>query len=124
MATLVNTGKEVKKLNNKLINILSSPYVKYTFIIYIVYRLIYINSTSEWYLKLLNSNTVKIIYALSVAYSACFDPVYAIALTTYIIICIQELNIRKATKNITANTTINTTTYTTTNNLVPETLIT
>ncbi len=119
METLANTGKEVKKLNNKFINILSSPYLKYTFIIYIVYRLIYINSTSEWYLKLLNSNTVKIIYALLVAYSACFDPVYAIALTTYIIICIQELNIRKATKNITANTTINTTTH----NLVTDKII-
>ncbi len=113
METLANTCKEVKKLNNKFINILGSPYVKYTFLLYIVYRLIYINNTSEWYLELLNSNTVKIIYALLVAYSACFDPVYAIALTTYIIICIQELNIRKATKNITANTT--------TNNLVSET---
>ena len=117
MATLASSGKEVKKINNKFINILRSPYVRYTFLIYIVFRLIYINSTSEWYLELLNSNNVKIIYALLVAYSACFDPVYSIALTTYIIICIQELNIRKATKHITANTTTNTTT----NNLVSET---
>ena len=53
-----------------------------------------------WYLELFNYTSVKVVYALLIAYSACFDPVYAIALTTFIIICIQELYSRKANQAI------------------------
>jgi hypothetical protein len=92
--------KTVNKLNNRFIDILENPFIKYGFLIFIVIRIMFIDRMEEWYLELFNYTSVKIIYALLVAYSACFDPVYAIALTTLIIICIQELYSRKAGKNI------------------------
>lgn len=95
--------KVVNKLNNKFIDILDNPYIKYGFLIVIVIRIIFIDHMEEWYLNLLDHTSVKIIYALLVAYSACFDPVYAVALTTFIIICIQELYSRKAAKAVESN---------------------
>jgi hypothetical protein len=88
--------KAINKTNNKVVDILENPFVKYGFLIFIVIRIIFIDSIEMWYLELFNNTSVKIIYALLVAYSACFDPVYAIALTTFIIIGIQELYSRKA----------------------------
>ena len=88
--------KSVSKLNNKFVDILENPFVKYGFLILIVIRIIFINTVETWYLELFNYTSIKIVYALLIAYSACFDPVYAIALTTFIIICIQELYSRKA----------------------------
>jgi len=92
--------KSVIKANNKLIDILENPFIKYGFLIFIVIRIIFIDKMEMWYLELFNYTSVKVIYALLVAYSACFDPVYAIALTTFIIISIQELYSRKAKGNV------------------------
>jgi hypothetical protein len=74
--------KSVDKLNNKFVDILENPFVKYGFLIFIVIRIIFINQMGTWYLELFNYTSVKVIYALLIAYSACFDPVYAVALTT------------------------------------------
>jgi hypothetical protein len=92
--------KELQKANNKLVNILENPFIKYGFLIFIVIRIIFIDKMDMWYLELFNNTSIKIVYALLVAYSACFDPVYAIALTTFIIIGIQELYSRKAKGNV------------------------
>jgi len=106
--TYNSTSKIVNKANIKVINTLSNPYIKYIFLIIIILQIIYIDKISVQLLEVFNYGIVKIIYALLIAYSACFDPVYAIALTTLIIICIQELYLRNAKKNIIRNTYLNT----------------
>ena len=103
MSSSINLDQNIKsvdKLNNKFIDILENPFVKYGFLIFIVIRIIFINQMETWYLELFNYTSVKVVYALLIAYSACFDPVYAVALTTFIIICIQELYGRKANQAI------------------------
>lgn len=92
--------KDVSKINKNVIGLLENPFVKYGFLIFIVIRIIFIDRMEEWYLNLFNYTSFKVIYALLVAYSACFDPVYAIALATFIIICIQELYLRKAKNTV------------------------
>ena len=98
--------KSVSKLNNKFVDILENPFVKYGFLIFVVIRIIFINTVETWYLELFNYTSIKIVYALLIAYSACFDPVYAIALTTFIIICIQELYSRKAHQAISTQASV------------------
>jgi hypothetical protein len=83
-------------LNTKLINFFELPVVKYGFLILVVLRIISISYTSEFYLLSFESMWVKVLFALLISYSACFDPVYAIALTTLLIISIQELHRRKS----------------------------
>jgi hypothetical protein len=56
------------------------------------------------YLEMFDNMAFKIMYALLVAYSACFDPIYSIALTTFVIIAIQELYSRRAAKNMSTAT--------------------
>jgi hypothetical protein len=92
--------KSIEKVNNKFIDILDNPFVKYGFLIFVVLRIIFINEIEDYYLNLFNYPIVRIIYALLIAYSACFDPVYAVALTTLIIITIQELYARQAKKGL------------------------
>jgi len=92
--------KAIEKANTKVVGLLENPFVKYGFLIFIVIRIIFIDRMEDWYLELFNNTYVKIIYALLVAYSACFDPVYAISLATFIIICIQETYMRKAKKAV------------------------
>jgi hypothetical protein len=99
--------KTVNKFNNKFVDILENPFIKYGFLIFIVLRIIFINTMETWYLVLFNYTSVKIVYALLIAYSACFDPVYAIALTTFIIICIQELYSRNAQQAISTQVNVN-----------------
>lgn len=99
--------KTVAKLNSKFVDILENPFVKYGFLIIVVILIIFIDTMQPWYLKLFNYTSIKIFYALLVAYSACFDPVYAIALTTYIIICIQELYSRNAHQAISTQASVN-----------------
>jgi hypothetical protein len=70
---------------------------------------------SDSTLYFLNKPIVKIGYALLVAYSACFDPVYAVALTTLIIITMQELYRRTASRASTASTASAASTKTLTN---------
>lgn len=91
---------EVNKINNKVVGILENPFIKYGFLIFIALRIYFIDRMQEWYLDLFTYTSVKVIYALLVAYSACFDPVYAIALTTFIVICIQEAYNRKRKYNV------------------------
>ena len=95
--------KDITKLNNNVVGLLENPFVKYGFLIFIVIRIIFIDRMEDWYLNLFSYTSFKVIYALLVAYSACFDPVYAIALATFIIICIQEIYMRNAKKAVVAS---------------------
>ena len=94
--TVDTTLKTIEKTNKSVIDLLENPFVKYGFLIFIVLRIIFIDSLGEYYLELLDQTWVKVLYAFVVAYSACFDPVYAIALATFIIIALQELYSRRA----------------------------
>lgn len=104
MSTSSNVMKIMEKANSKVITIFLNPVVKYTFLIILVLGIIFMNKMSNAYLELFDMMGFKVIYALLVAYSACFDPIYAIALTTFIIIAIQELYSRRAAKNMTVAT--------------------
>lgn len=97
--------KTVEKANNKFLEFFDNPFVKYGFLIFVIIRIIFINKIDDYYLNYFNYPSVKIIYALLIAYSACFDPVYAVALTTLIIITIQELYSRQATNGLIKATT-------------------
>ena len=46
--------------------------------------------------KVFDNTMFKIIYALFIAYTVCIDPIYAILLTTFMIMVIQELHLRKS----------------------------
>jgi hypothetical protein len=92
--------KTVEKVNNKFLEFFDNRFVKYGFLIFAVIRIIFISDMEDYYLNLFNYPIVKIIYALLIAYSACFDPVYAVALTTLIIITIQELYARQAKRGL------------------------
>jgi hypothetical protein len=92
--------KTIEKTNSKVIDFLDNPYVKYGFLIFVVIKIIFISEMDDYYINLFNYPNVRIIYALLIAYSACFDPVYAVALTTLIIITIQELYSRQAKRGL------------------------
>lgn len=101
--------KTVEKANTKFLDILDNRFVKYGFLIFVVLRILFIEDMDDYYLNLFNYPIVKILYALIIAYSACFDPIYAVALTTLIIISIQELYSRQANKAVTTNAAITST---------------
>ncbi len=86
----------LNKLNNRLIEDLENPIIKYGFLILVVIKIMLIDYIPTSYLKIYNNIIVKVIYAFVIAYCACFDPIYAIALTTLIIISLQELYSRRA----------------------------
>jgi hypothetical protein len=104
MSDIKQGVKIVEKANNKFVDFLNNPFIKYGFLIFVVLRIIFISDIEDYYLHLFNHPVVKIIYALLIAYSACFDPVYAIALTTLIIINIQEFYRRQAKQQLTTST--------------------
>jgi hypothetical protein len=106
MSTANNVIKMMDKLNTNIIKFFLNPIVKYTFLIVIVIGIIFMNKMSMTYLEMFDNMAFKIMYALLVAYSACFDPIYAIALTTFVIIAIQELYSRRATKNMVSATSV------------------
>jgi len=91
--TLLNT---VSKYNDSLILFLLNPTIKYSFLIIIVIQIIFIDKFSIEFLKIFNNTIFKIIFAFLIAYYACFDPIYSIALTTLMIIAIQELHSRNS----------------------------
>lgn len=95
-----DTIKTVEKTNNIVVKFFRNPIIKYGFLILAVFRIIFINSIDDSYLNLLNNTWVKVIYGLLIAYAACFDPIYAIILTTLLVISIQELYSRQAKRAI------------------------
>ena len=91
----------ITKSNNSLITFLESPVVKYSILIIVTILIIVIDKIDINYLEIFENDMFKLIYSLIIVYTACFDPIYAIVLTTFIIIAIQELHTRKATIGIT-----------------------
>lgn len=98
MSTILSN---ITKSNNSLITFLESPVVKYSILIIVTILIIVIDKIDINYLEIFENDMFKLIYSLIIVYTACFDPIYAIVLTTFIIIAIQELHTRKATIGIT-----------------------
>jgi len=93
MSSTMNT---LTRWNNRLIEDLENPIIKYGFLIIVVIKIMAIDYIPTEYLELYDNITVKVIYAFLIAYFACFDPIYSIVLTTLIIISLQELYSRRA----------------------------
>ena len=96
MPSIVN---KINNSNDNFISFLENPVIKYSVLIFFTLLMIFIEKIDTQYLEVFDSDIVKIIYALVVAYTACFDPIYAIILTTFAIIAIQDLHSRR-TKNV------------------------
>jgi hypothetical protein len=88
----------VNKVNKDIINVLERPLIRYPFLIFVIIQIIIIDKFPTSYLEHFDSLWFKIIMAFLIVYYACFDPVYSIALTTLIIVGIQELHRRRASK--------------------------
>lgn len=98
MSTMLSN---ISKSNNNFIAFLENPVVKYSFLILLTLLIIVIDKINIHYLELFDNDMFKLIYTLLIVYTACFDPIYAIIMTTFIIMVIQELHTRKATIIIT-----------------------
>lgn len=85
------------KLNDLMVKFLTKPVVKYGFLALAVFQILVIDKLPLEYLETFDMLLFKVIIAFLVAYSACFDPIYAITLTTLLIVSIQEVHSRRAT---------------------------
>ena len=93
-----SVSSSINKSNTKFISFLEEPIIKYSVLILITLLIIFIEKIDTNVLEVFDLCIFKIIYALLIAYTACFDPIYAIILTTFLIMAIQELHTRR-TKN-------------------------
>jgi len=91
-------SSSINKSNTKFISFLEEPVIKYSVLILITLLIIFIDKIDTTVLEVFDLCIFKIVYALLIAYTACFDPIYAIILTTFLIMAIQELHTRR-TKN-------------------------
>uniref|UniRef100_A0A6C0F353 Uncharacterized protein n=1 Tax=viral metagenome TaxID=1070528 RepID=A0A6C0F353_9ZZZZ len=98
--------KELINLNDMIVNLMENSIVKYIYLIYVIIRILSIQYVSTSFLENYDTYIIKIVYALLIAYFACFDPVYSIAFTTLIIISLQELYNRRGTHNLQASTKV------------------
>ena len=87
----------IVNLNNGIISILENATIKYTFSILLTVVILCIDKIHLKYIKVFDNTVFKIIYSLFIAYTVCIDPIYAIFLTTFMIMVIQELHLRKST---------------------------
>ena len=98
-----SVSSSINKSNTKFISFLEEPVVKYTVLIIITLLIIFIEKIDTSVLEVFDLSIFKIIYALLIAYTACFDPIYAIILTTFLIMAIQELHNRRTKNAITTH---------------------
>ena len=86
----------ISKSNDKFISTLENPVIKYSVLIFITILIILIEKIDTEYLEVFDLDIFKVVYALLIAYTACFDPIYAIILTTFMIMAIQEVHKRRS----------------------------
>ena len=87
--------KTITNLDNYISNSLKNPYIKYSIIALLVFFTISIKTISTNILETINNKLVLLVLALLVIYLVYIDMVLALALTLFIIVCIQEYNSRK-----------------------------
>jgi hypothetical protein len=90
-----SVSSSMYKSNTKFISFLEEPVIKYSVLILITLLIIFIEKIDTSVLEVFDLSIFKIVYALLIAYTACFDPIYAILLTTFLIMAIQELHSRR-----------------------------
>ena len=90
----------INKSNNNFISFLENPIIKYSILILITVLILLIEKINTNYLDIFDIDMFKIIYAFFIAYTACFDPIYAIILTTFMIMAIQELHNRRSINSL------------------------
>jgi hypothetical protein len=117
-------SSSINKSNTKFISFLEEPIIKYSVLILITVLIIFIEKIDTKVLEVFDVYIFKIVYALLIAYTACFDPIYAIILTTFLIMAIQELHNRKTklaikTHKLTKNSVNNTNTSNVKQTLIP-----
>jgi hypothetical protein len=96
-------SSSINKSNTKFISFLEEPIIKYSVLILITLLIIFIEKIDTKVLEVFDLCIFKIVYALLIAYTACFDPIYAIILTTFLIMAIQELHNRRTKNAITTH---------------------
>lgn len=98
--------KTINNLDNYISNSLKNPYVKYSILALLVFFTISIKSISTNKLETINNKLVLLVLALCVIYLVYIDMVLALALTLFIIVCIQEYNTRKTILHLNNNNDI------------------
>ena len=88
---------KIASMNKSLINILEKPVVRYSILTLMALHIILLSWHTEAQLAILDNMMVRLLIALLIAWTACFDPVYSVALATVLILSIQELHRRRAT---------------------------
>ena len=78
--------KLLKNMNDSVINVLENTTFKYVVLILIAVHILFLDLVPTHMLELFDTTPVKILMALLIVYTACFDPLYAIAFTTLLII--------------------------------------
>ena len=91
-----SSANKFSKFNDSIIKVLEKPIIKYGSLIVIISHIIAIKQLSTSYLEIFDINYFKLIYAFIIVYYSCFDPIYSIALTSLMIISIQELHSRNS----------------------------
>jgi hypothetical protein len=94
---MVSVVNKISSSNENFISFLENPLVKYSILIFVVLLIILIEKIDTKYLDIFDLDIFKVVYALLIAYTACFDPIYAIILTTFMIMAIQEVHSRRST---------------------------
>lgn len=97
---MVQIINKISSSNETFISFLENPIVKYSILIFVVLLIILIEKIDTKYLDIFDLDIFKVVYALLIAYTACFDPIYAIILTTFMIMAIQEVHSRRSTNAI------------------------
>ena len=123
-----SVSSSINKSNTKFISFLEEPIIKYTVLIFITLLIIFIEKIDTSVLEVFDLCIFKIVYSLLIAYTACFDPIYAIILTTFLIMAIQELHNRKtklaiSTHKLAEKKTTNSNPNTNTNSNMKQTFI-
>ena len=93
---MVSVVNKISSSNENFISFLENPLVKYSILIFVVLLIILIEKIDTKYLDIFDLDIFKVVYALLIAYTACFDPIYAIILTTFMIMAIQEVHSRRS----------------------------
>ena len=97
---MVSVVNKISSSNENFISFLENPIVKYSILIFVILLIILIEKIDTKYLDIFDLDIFKVVYALLIAYTACFDPIYAIILTTFMIMAIQEVHSRRSTDAI------------------------
>lgn len=84
----------LSKLDRNITHSIENPVVKFILVTLGLIHIFMIKQIPINYLRIYRETSVRIVVALLIAYLACIEPIYAIALTTIFIISIQELQSR------------------------------